>query len=285
MKRIFLLSMSVFVVLTFAAVGGETSPTLFNTKWKLNGFFDAKAGKLEKPDYSVADSGIRDLYTLEFASDSAVKHENREYRISRGNLAQSSFLGFYTADYARSTLEFEVIIRPTKADSADGERYDRALYLSRKFELKDNRLKLFYGDGGDYLLFGSFDPSAAPENNAVASDAAGNGNKAVSEVNLAEGNFTAGPNPVAKSGGLVNFYRDGKALSSGTLKVFDASGKFVSKVSISDKTGDGSRRPVGTWNLRDRKGKSVPEGTYLVKGTVKTIDGKAEKVSLLLGVR
>jgi len=282
MKKNILLSTSIFVAFAFTAVGGEVSPTLFNAKWKLNGFFDAKAGKLEKPDYSVADSGIGDLYTLEFASDSAVWHEDREYRVCRGNLAQSSFWGLYTADYARSMVEFEVIIRPTTADSEDGERYDRALYLSRKFELKDTRLKLFDGDEGNYLLFGSLEQSAAP-NDAVVSDAANN--RAVPEVMLSGQNFAAGPNPVAKSDGLVNFYRDGKPISIGMLKVFDASGKYIIKVKISDKADGQSRRQVGSWNLKDKEGKSVSEGTYLVKGTIKTLDGKAEKVSLLLGVR
>jgi len=36
--------------------------------------------------------------------------------------------------------------------------------------------------------------------------------------------------------------------------------------------------------LTDRNGKAVSEGTYLVKGMVKTSDGKAEKVSVVVGV-
>ena len=37
--------------------------------------------------------------------------------------------------------------------------------------------------------------------------------------------------------------------------------------------------------MRDAKGRPVSEGTYLVKGVVKTSDGKSEKVSVILGVR
>jgi hypothetical protein len=37
--------------------------------------------------------------------------------------------------------------------------------------------------------------------------------------------------------------------------------------------------------LKDGKGNTVPEGAYLVRGTVKTASGKAEKVSMILGVR
>jgi len=288
MKRTILLSMSVLAALSFPASSGDIPPTLFSTKWQLEGFFSAKANKLEKPDYSNSninsaasvppspDSGvIGDRYTLEFAPDSAVRHEDREYRVCRGNLARLSFWGLYTADYARSAIEFEVVIRPTAADTEDGERYDRSLYLSRKFELRDTDLKLYYGDEGDYLLFGLHKES----------DTSYGAAEAVPEVLLAGNNLTAGPNPVERSAGRVNFYREGKPVSSGTLKVFDTSGKLVGKVKISDAAGGLLRRQVGSWDLRDRKGKSVSEGTYLVSGKIRALDGKTEKVSLVLGVR
>ncbi|MDR0307255.1 MAG: leucine-rich repeat protein [Chitinispirillales bacterium] len=98
--------------------------------------------------------------------------------------------------------------------------------------------------------------------------------------------FTAGPNPVAKSAGAVNFYRQGKSVENGTLTIFNASGSVVNRIRITDKSaGELSRRQIGTWNLKDTKGRSVSEGTYLVRGSVKTSDGKTEKVSFMLGVR
>jgi len=42
---------------------------------------------------------------------------------------------------------------------------------------------------------------------------------------------------------------------------------------------------VGIWDLTDVKGRPVSEGTYLVKGVLKTSDGKKEEVSVILGVR
>jgi len=78
------------------------------------------------------------------------------------------------------------------------------------------------------------------------------------------------------------------------LTIFDASGNVVNKIAISDRTdamlgvstieSAGSRRIVGTWDLTDRKGRAVSDGTYLIKGVI-TVDGKKEKVSLVLGVR
>jgi hypothetical protein len=105
----------------------------------------------------------------------------------------------------------------------------------------------------------------------------------------ADGNrpaFFVGPNPVSKSTQAVGFFRQGKWVDKGTLTVYDASGNVVRKITISDNTiGNQSRRPVGSWDLRDAGGRPVSEGTYLVRGMLKTSGGKREKVSLILGVR
>jgi hypothetical protein len=100
------------------------------------------------------------------------------------------------------------------------------------------------------------------------------------------GEFTAGPNPVAKQSGIVNFYRQGKRVANCELRIYDASGNVISKVKIRDKAlSSQARRQVGSWDLKDSKGRQVSEGTYLVRGTVKTSDGNREKISLILGVR
>jgi hypothetical protein len=100
------------------------------------------------------------------------------------------------------------------------------------------------------------------------------------------GEFTAGPNPVAKQSGSVSFFRQGKRVGSSELRIYDATGNVISKVKISDKAlNSQAKRQVGSWNLKDKNGRPVSEGTYLVKGVVKTSDGKSEKISLILGVR
>ncbi len=99
--------------------------------------------------------------------------------------------------------------------------------------------------------------------------------------------FAAGPNPANKSSGPVTFFRRGGRIKSASLSVFDASGGVVSKIIIRDNAvicGD-DRRQVGSWNLKDKKGRLVPDGTYLVRGTVTASNGKSEKVSFAVGVR
>ncbi|MCL2690520.1 MAG: hypothetical protein FWE57_11845 [Chitinispirillia bacterium] len=109
--------------------------------------------------------------------------------------------------------------------------------------------------------------------------------------------FTAGPNPVSKQFGAINFFWQGKRIQSASLKVFDASGNVVNrKINIRDAGVENfqpvrgipanveSRRIIGTWNLTDRRGRPVSEGTYLVRGVI-MVDGKRERVAVMVGVR
>jgi uncharacterized repeat protein (TIGR02543 family) len=108
----------------------------------------------------------------------------------------------------------------------------------------------------------------------------------IAPVTVLSGEFTAGPNPVSKESGIVKFYRQGKRVANCELRIYDATGNIVNTVKIHDKTiGSQARRQVGSWDLCDRNGRMVSEGTYLVKGFVKTSDGKSEKISLILSVR
>jgi len=65
-------------------------------------------------------------------------------------------------------------------------------------------------------------------------------------------------------GGVVNFFRQGKRVSSGELRVYDATGNIVGKVQISDKAlNTQARRQVGSWDLMDRNGRVVATRSYL----------------------
>ncbi|MCL2218725.1 MAG: hypothetical protein FWC23_02095 [Chitinispirillia bacterium] len=118
----------------------------------------------------------------------------------------------------------------------------------------------------------------------------------VAPVKAITSGFTAGPNPLGRSSGAVNFYRQGGWIKSGELTIYDASGNVINKISVRDNAvgalraaplhPDGqSRRVIGTWDFTDIKGRHVSEGTYLVRGLIITIDGKKERVSQKIGVR
>jgi hypothetical protein len=114
----------------------------------------------------------------------------------------------------------------------------------------------------------------------------------ISPVSAITAKLTAGPTPVASSGGPVNFYRQGKRIYNCELQVYDASGNLLNNIKIEDKNGNPpsaalpqEKRLVGSWNLKDANGRPVPSGTYLIKGTVAGTDGKKEKAAILVGVR
>jgi hypothetical protein len=72
------------------------------------------------------------------------------------------------------------------------------------------------------------------------------------------------------------------------LTIFDASGNVVNRVFVNDDDRvaiDQSRRAVGSWDLRDLRGRPVSEGAYLVRGMITTVDGTRERVSIVVGVR
>jgi hypothetical protein len=108
----------------------------------------------------------------------------------------------------------------------------------------------------------------------------------IAPLSVSPDGFAAGPNPAAKSAGGIGLFRQGKRIFEGELHVYDASGNFINTIKVQDRANGGqSRRQVGSWDLKDAKGRAVSEGTYLVKGGVKTADGKKVRVSILLGIR
>jgi len=83
---------------------------------------------------------------------------------------------------------------------------------------------------------------------------------------------TVGPSPVSQ-GGTVKFFST-HAVKSGSLYVFDASGSAVKKLTqVKGKAGE----VFAEWDLKDKRGSVVSEGTYVVKGSVAT-EKSREKV-------
>jgi len=100
---------------------------------------------------------------------------------------------------------------------------------------------------------------------------------AVAPVKVVASGFTAGPSPV-KAGSAIKFF-SAKTVKSGTLYIFDANGNAVAKIAAKSASGE-----IGSWNLKDKKGAPVSEGTYVVKGALLGKDGSKEKVSFPFSV-
>jgi len=143
------------------------------------------------------------------------------------------------------------------------------------------------------------DPEVAVvESDRVISEGVAADVAVVAPVKVLTGEFTAGPNPVGRSLGMIGIYHQGGSIDNGVLIVYNAAGNVVNKIRITGDTdrrgvarnaptddfADTGRRVVGTWDLTDTKGRSVPAGAYLIRGTL-IVNGKKERVSLMAGVR
>jgi hypothetical protein len=308
-KRTSTLLTYIVALLALIAVGEETPLSLIDTKWKLAGYVDAETGELEEPDYSVY--GITAGFCPCPTSDMPNLNTDDWYTLkilnifdAQGNMMYSGkyspafFGGAYTVDYELSNINFGELMSIDGPLTTGGRRYEMALTGSHTFELTDTSLKIYYGSEKlEYLLFRPWEPAPSKvheSDRTVSQSATGAVVTAVialPEIILSSNDLAVGPNPVPKSAGLVNFYRVGKQVKSSSLKIYNSAGRFVGKIAITDvKTGvvgvqqSQSKRQVGSWPLKDAKGRPVSEGSYLVKGTIKTVDGKSEKVSLLISV-
>jgi len=108
--------------------------------------------------------------------------------------------------------------------------------------------------------------------------------------------LTAGPNPAVlrSAANAVRFYRTGSGISRGFLNVYNSGGSLVKRVKVTENLeaadrapgvqGGYSKREIAQWDLTDAKGRTVPVGTYLIKGVITTTNGKRENVSFTFGV-
>ena len=314
-KRIFTQLTLIVAVLALTAVCEEKPLSLADTKWYLEAFVDLETNEIREPDRSGSDliPNINPKYrfTLEFSTEFSSDPVHPIELYALGNLATEIFYAVkgFKVDYTNSTIAFGEIVTldAPLGGVPDEPKYYHALRGARTFELTDNSLKIYYlvnfinketweetwsDTVVGYLLFKPWTTSKVLDANRTVLQPKSDKDVTIAllppEIILSPTNFTAGPNPISKSAALVNFYRVGKQVKTASLKIYDVSGKTINKISISDKSAvqnARSKRQVGSWNLKDAKGRPVSEGTYLVKGTVKTVDRKSEKISLLISVR
>jgi len=106
----------------------------------------------------------------------------------------------------------------------------------------------------------------------------------VSPFNNTSTLITVGPNPVSVRSSAMIFYWNGDTdITYGTLFVYDVSGHLVKKIILSPLS-NANGRIVGEWNMKDERGHTVSVGSYAVKGTVTSRNGKNVKISLVVGV-
>jgi len=117
-------------------------------------------------------------------------------------------------------------------------------------------------------------PAARPTETAV-----------ITPISAAPVSLTAGPNPISRSLGAVNFFHSGVPLRNGKLFIYDASGNIVTTVVINDPSNSTGKRIVSSWKINDIGERQIADGTYAARGVITTKAGKTEKISILINVQ
>jgi len=175
----------------------------------------------------------------------------------------------YTVKWEKdTTLYYYVVVTNTQttpvADSVAG---------SQTVSVTSNTAKVNVGKGSALLS----------DDRVVPQSGFGKESAAISPPPALTTELTVGPNPTNRSIGAVSIFREGKRIDKGELRIYDAMGNAVKKISVVDDSSGKLKRKVAAWDLTDAEGRYVPEGAYLLKGVVVT-DGKHEKVSLIVGI-
>ncbi|MDR0331594.1 MAG: MBG domain-containing protein [Chitinispirillales bacterium] len=146
----------------------------------------------------------------------------------------------------------------------------------------DNRVYI-----GDYTIHPEGWTAAQERGRAVPAPGGGAEGAVLAPFTALSPEFTAGPNPAARPLGRVDFFRSGAKIGDAALVAYDASGRAVKKINISDNSAPASagRRVVGSWDLTGTDGRIVPAGVYLIRGATVNSAGQKERIAALVAVR
>ena len=133
--------------------------------------------------------------------------------------------------------------------------------------------------------------AADPTSIATADRVIPNGNTGdvaiIAPLTRTSAKFTVGPNPVSRERGYISFLREGKRIKSADLTIYSAFGRVVRTLHIIDaikEEYEGAYMRIGYWDLKDKNGRPVPAGLYLIRGKY-TYNGKDWRVLVILGVK
>lgn len=135
----FLLCLLGVCMVTAFSCDKDNAFTLEGSKWKLQSFYDSKG---QKPD-SPRPENCPECYVIKF-----------EFKgVWQGHSSTNVLFGQYKVDTSKGTLKFTEINGTEINELYDGPKYMLILKTVHSFEVKNNQLKLFYDNEGNYLLF------------------------------------------------------------------------------------------------------------------------------------
>jgi len=164
-KTVFLLAMAIAVAGCGSSVemnDGEGTTEMINgddgqpaslrgTQWKLEGSVDAKTGVLsilEPTCETFYTPNCESRYTLMFETDSTF------FAFSSTNKMN----GNYKIDYEKQSIQIFISLMTYVGEMGDGELWQDIFPSIEYYSLQENKLKLYYNEKNNYLLFRQIQP-------------------------------------------------------------------------------------------------------------------------------
>lgn len=128
-------------MVTASSCDKDEAFTLEGSKWKLQSFYDSKGQTIDSP----RPENCLECYVIKFEIKGSWQ----------GHSSTNVLFGQYKVDNSTSkgTLKFNEINGTEISELYDGSKYMLILKTVHAFEVKNNQLKLFYDNEGNYLLF------------------------------------------------------------------------------------------------------------------------------------
>ena len=116
--------------------GKENVTDIYHT-WKFQGFGNVSNSSFEKADPPASEQ----FYILTFGKDG----------ILSGSTTTNGMYGEYIVN--AKNVQLKILSSTERAEKGNGYKYSIALLLIESYEIAKNKLKLYYNQGQDYLLY------------------------------------------------------------------------------------------------------------------------------------
>ena len=139
MKRIFFIIILFVFSAVFTACSKEKD-LLTDNKWRLVGFVDAETETI-KEVYPTDDW----CYTLTFKKNGKCS----------GSTSSNTFEGKYKINYNKHSIHISTTRITVANEWTDGNIYAESLFEANAFSIQEDKLKLYYNNKQNYLLYKS----------------------------------------------------------------------------------------------------------------------------------
>ncbi len=136
-KTFLFIGLALFLLMVGVGCKEEPSVSDIYHTWKFQGFGNVSTGSFEKADPPASEQ----FYILTFEKDG----------ILSGSTTTNGIYGEYSLN--GRNVQLKILSSTERAEKGNGYKYAEALLSIKSYEIAKNKLKLYYNQGQEYLLY------------------------------------------------------------------------------------------------------------------------------------